>query len=100
MAVYPSNHMNNKVRDVFLLYMYKQIHIHEESGIVFASCAGGRRFISRLVIPKTLNMVLDASLLSMLRARHLKDRSGTNGRSPVVDCKMCLFCLNHINVPV
>ena len=36
------------------------------------------------VIPKTLKMVLDASLLS---ARHLKDRSRTYG-SPVVDCKM------------
>ena len=31
------------------------------------------------VIPKTLKMVLDASLLS---AWHLKDRSRTNGRFP------------------
>ena len=37
------------------------------------------------VIPKTLKLVLDASVLS---ARHLKDRLKTYGRFPVVDCKM------------
>ena len=37
------------------------------------------------VIPKTLRKVIDASLLS---DGHLKDRSRTYSRFPVVDCKM------------
>ena len=37
------------------------------------------------VIPKTLKMVPDASLL---RNRHLKDRLRTYGQFPIVDCKM------------
>ena len=52
--------------------------------------------ISGWVIPKTLKMVLDASLLS---ARHLKDRSRTYGRFPPLSTVKCDRVECYINVP-
>ena len=51
-------------------------------GLVVERSPGVREVVGSIpcrVIPKTLKMVLDASLLS---ARHLKDRSRTYGRFP------------------
>ena len=59
-------------------------------GLVLECSPGVQEVVSSIlsrVIPKTLKMVLNASLLSAL---HSKNRSRTYGRFPIVDCKMRL----------
>ena len=75
---------------VFILLHYAvTMHADRTGGLLVQHLPGVREVVGSIsgrVIPKTLKMELDASLLS---TRHLKERSRTYGRFPPLSTVKC-----------